>query len=445
MTLTLADWRDAELRIAADAVPDGSPLIDLLPADFLAELSELEALALRHSPEAWLRPAQLPPTDEDWLVWLMLCGRGHGKSTAAAGWIIQQVLAGDPKQPADFALIAPTIDEVWALQWRVISDLLPPWIRVTERVSRNAVLFPDHGLQLLMHSAEVSEYRGPNLRGAWIEEPVKFPRGEELWSNVRAALRVAGKTPPRAVITTTPPRELDWILELATESTTRVTRGRMRDNPMLDRRAVDAVYKARGATADGRRELDGEVIIGVENSICKQHDIDAHRVASVPRLNQVVIAVDPAQSAKRDADEVGIVAVGEAGGHLYVLESSIAKLEPFDWASRAVQFAERHSAGRYVVEPTGSGSYPRATLTAQLSMMHARRLQIVDSKAHGSKADRAAPLSAACAGGRLHIVGRQEALERDLTSWHPRANWSPAGLDALVHGASFLTNEWRTL
>jgi phage terminase large subunit-like protein len=150
-------------------------------------------------------------------------------------------------------------------------------------------------------------------------------------------------------------------------------------------------------------------------------------------------------SAKRDADEVGIVAVGEAGGNLYVLESCIAKLEPFDWATRAIQMAERHHAGHFVVEPTGSGSYPRATLTAQLAMMHAYKRPIVDSKAVGSKADRAAPLSAACAGGRLHIVGRQEALERDLTSWHPRAKWSPAGLDALVHGASFVTNQWRFL
>lgn len=443
--ITLADWRARERHIEDTAMPDGSPLLDLLPAEFLDSLDPLEALALRHSPEAWLRPAQLPPTDPDWLVWLMLCGRGHGKSTAAAGWIIQQILNGDPNHPQDFALVAPTIDDVWALQWRVIRDLLPPWLRVTERVSRNAVVFPDSGVSLLMHSAEVSEYRGPNLRGAWIEEPVKFPRGAELWSNVRAALRVVGTTPPRAVVTTTPPRELDWILELACEDTTRVTRGRMRDNPMLDRRAVDANYRAQGGSIAGRRELDGEVIIGVDNSVCRLPDIDRARVDTAPRMRQVVIAVDPAQSAKRDADAVGIVAVGEADGHLYVLESCSERLEPFDWARRAIEMAERHHAGRYVVEPTGSGQYPRATLTAMLRMMSTRTLPIVDSKAVGSKADRAAPLSAACAGGRLHVVGRQEALERELTTWHPKAGWSPGALDALVHGASFLTNNWKGL
>jgi phage terminase large subunit-like protein len=256
---------------------------------------------------------------------------------------------------------------------------------------------------------------------------------------------VPGKTPPRAVITTTPPRELNWLIDLACEPTTRVTRGRMRDNVMIDERAVDAAYRAMGHTTEARRELDGEVVLETDGAVCRLSDIDAHRVTSPPRLNQIVVAVDPAQSAKKDADAVGIIAVGEASGHLYVLESCSERLDPFDWARRAIEMAERHAAGRYVVEPTGSGLYPRATLTSMLGMMHSRRLPIVDSKARGSKADRAAPLSAACAGGRLHIVGRQEALERELTTWHPKAGWSPGALDALVHGASFVTNEWRIM
>lgn len=445
MTLTLPDWRAAEQRMAASALPDWAPLIDRLPVEFFEALDPLEALALAHSPEVWLRPAQLPPADADWLVWLLMCGRGWGKSAAAAGWVVDQILHGDPSRPQDIALIAPTIDDVWALQWRVILDLLPPWIRFTERVSRNAVVFPDHGVQLLMHSAEVSEYRGPNLRGAWLEEPVKYPRGEELWSNLANALRVPGKTPPRAVVTTTPPRQLDWILDLAVTSTTHVTRGRMRDNPMIDQRIVASRYAAYGGSIDGRRELDGEVIIGVDNSICKLPDIDRARVTVAPRLQQIVVAVDPAQSAKRDADAVGIVAVGIADGHLYILESCSERLEPFDWSRRAIEMAERHQAGRYIVEPTGSGSYPRATLEASLAMHQARRLPITDSKAVGSKADRAAPLSAACAGGRLRLVGRHEALERELTTWHPKSNWSPGALDALVHGASYLTHGWKWL
>lgn len=445
MTVTLAEWREREREIDADAVLDGgSPLIDLLPLDFLASLTPMQALALRHDPRAWLRPAQLPPADNDWLVWLQMQGRGAGKSTSAAGWVISQVLQGHPSRPSDILLVAPKLDDCWTLMWRTIKAYVPPWVRYVERIARNSVLYPDHGVEIFMHSAEI-EYRGGNIRGAWLDEPVRYTRGQELWSTLRLALRVPGTTPPRAVITTTPPRELNWLIDLACEPTTRVTRGRMRDNPALDKRAVDAAYLAMGATVEARRELDGEVVLETDGAVCRLSDIDRARVDVAPRLQQIVIAVDPAQSAKRDADAVGIVAAGIADGQVYVLESCSERLEPFDWARRAIEMAERHHAGRYIVEPTGSGSYPRATLEAMLGMMHAQRLPITDSKARGSKADRAAPLSAACAGGRLRLVGRHEALERELTTWHPRANWSPGALDALVHGASYLTHGWKWL
>lgn len=445
MTVALAEWRAAEQKIDAAQIADGSPLLDLLPEDFLTSLAPLEALALTHSPEAYLRPRQIVPDVGDWLVTVFLAGRGFGKSVAGAGWVISHVLAGDSSRPQDFALVAPTIDDAFELQWRVIRQLLPPWIRFTERISRQSVLFPDAGVELFLVSAQDSQYRGPNLRGAWCEEPVKWSRGEELWRNLRLALRVPGATPPRAVVTTTPPRELGWILDLCAEPTTRVVRGSTRDNPMLDERAVDAMYRSMAGTIEGARELDGRVVLGVDNALFSLDDLDRYRVHAAPALEQIVVAVDPAQSAKADADPVGIVALGVARGHLYVLRSCSERLEPVDWALRAIDWAERHRAGQFIVEPTGSGGYPRATLDAQMRIQGGMRRPIVDSYARGSKADRAAPLSAACASGRLHLVGQHEALERELSTWHPGARWSPGALDALVHGASFLTNNWRSV
>jgi phage terminase large subunit-like protein len=445
MAMDLQQWRAAEKKIDAEQIRDGRPLLDRLSADFLESLEPLEALALAHSPEAYLRPRQITPVDLDWLVTVFLAGRGFGKSIAASGWIILNVLEGTPDKPADGALVAPTIDDCWSLQWRVIKQLLPPWIRYTERISRQSILFPDHGVELFLHSAEDSQYRGPNLRFAWCEEPVKWPRGEELWKNLRLALRVPGVVPPRAVFTTTPPREINWLLELCAQPTTRVIRGAMRDNPMLDERSVDASYAAMHGTAEGARELDGRVVLGVDNALFTLDDLDRFRVAAAPALERIVVAVDPAQSAKADADPVGIVAVGIAGGHLYVLRSCSERLEPVDWACRAIDWAEQSHAGRFVVEPTGSGGYPRATLDAQMRIIGGMRRPIVDSYARGSKADRAAPLSTACAQGRLHLVGRHEALESELTTWFPGARFSPGGLDALVHGASYLTNNWKDI
>jgi phage terminase large subunit-like protein len=442
--ITLEDWRATEARIDAYQVADGSPLLDRLEPDFLASLEPLESLALAHSPEAYLRPRQLlDGYVVEWLVAVFLAGRGFGKSFAAAGWLIQQILAAHHSRPQDFALVAPTLDECWSLQWeKAIKPQLPPWVRVTERVARNEILFPDHGVSLLLHSAEISEYRGPNLRGAWLEEPVKYPRGETLWRNLRLALRVPGAAPPRAVVTTTPPRELNWILDLCAAPDTIVVRGRMRDNPMIDPRSVAAAYRDYSGSLEGARELDGEVVLGVDRALFRLAEIEAHRVSRPPALESIVVAVDPAQSSKKDADPVGLVVVGISRGHLYVLASCSEQLEPLDWARRAIDWARLHDAGSYVVEPTGSGSYPRATLEAQMRILGAPRRPVLDSPARGSKADRAAPLSAACASGRLHLVGRHPALERELTTWFPGAGFSPGALDALVHGAAHLTSDW---
>lgn len=444
MPLTLTTWREHEARIDATQPREGLPLLDLLSPDVVEALTPAEALALKYEPRAFLRPPQIvDDADPEWLAWVFMTGRGFGKSYAAAAWVVGRVLARDA---GDYALVAPTLDDVEGLQLRTLRELVPPWVRMVERESKGQVMFPDHGVTLLVHSAKITEYRGPNLRGAWCEEPVKWSHGEALWSNLRKAIRVAGPTPPRAVFTTTPPREITWLLELCAARTTRVVRGRMRDNPKLDERAVDAEYAASANTIEGARELDGRVVIGVDGALFDAARLERDRVDEAPELDGVVVSVDPAQSARKDADPVGLVAVGIARGHLYVLESYSENMRPEEWSARALGMAEDHDAGQYVVEPTGAGEYPRATLHAQMTITDAPRLPIVESKAKGSKADRAGPLSAAAARGRLHLVGRRHAaLERDLTTWHPGAGWSPGALDALVHGASVLTRGWRGL
>jgi phage terminase large subunit-like protein len=442
VTLTLTEWREHERRINAAQPREGLPLLDLLAPEFISALTSAEALALKYEPAAYLRPPQrVDDTASDWLTHVFLTGRGWGKSLGCAAWIIGRVLARDR---GDYVLIAPTLKDAWSIQWRTIRELLPPWVRVTERVARGQVVLPDHGVTLHIHSAENVEYRGANLRGAWCEEPIVWSRGAELWANLGRALRVAGSTPPRVVVATTPPRELTWILDVCAEPTTRVVRGRMRDNPTLDPRRVELEYARARGTADARRELDGEVVVGVDGALFSADDLERDRVDEAPPLDAVVVAVDPAQSARKDADTVGVVAAGFARGHLYVLESCSEHLDAAAWATRAINWADDHEAGKYVVEPTGAGGYPRATLEMQQRIMGAQMRPIVESKARGSKADRAAPLSAASAAGRLHLVGHgHAALERELTTWHPGAGWSPGALDALVHAAAVLTHNGR--
>lgn len=445
LTLTLAQWREHEARIDASQPREGLPLLDLLTPEDVDALTPAEALALKYEPAAYLRPPQLvDDAAEDWLRWVFMSGRGFGKSFAAAAWLVGRVLARDA---GDYVLVAPTDDDVWDLQWKTLDALLPPWVRRYPKLARGYIAFPDHGVTILTHSAVNVEYRGPNLRGAWCEEPVKWVRGEKLWANLRKALRVDGATPPRAVFTTTPPEQIDWILELCAEKTTRVVRGRMRDNPKLNEMAVEAEYDKLAGTVEGARELDGKVVIGVDGALFDAAQLERDRVEAAPDdLDAVVVSVDPSKRANADADPVGVCAVGLKAGHLYILESCSRRMLPAEWASLAIVMQADHDAGRYVVEPTGAGEYPRATLNAQLQIEDAPRMPIVESKAKGSKADRAGPLSAASKAGRLHLVGRNHAeLEHELCNWHPGCAWSPNGLDALVHGASVVTNNWKAL
>lgn len=442
--MDLQTWEATEARIDAEQIPDARALLDRLPRSFVESLTPREALALRHAPAAYLRPRQLPPPGDDWLTWVLVTGRSWGKTHAAAAWIVARILEGNPAEPADYLLVAPSLQLCETLQVDTIRALLPPWVRVVPRLSHQQILFPDAGVRLLMHSAENAHARGYNARGAWLEEIVAYPGGgKALFQNLRRTLRSPGTTPARCVITTTPPFTLDhWLLELISQPSTKVTRGRARDNPYVDRRNIESWYAE--DTIESRRENDGAFVFGVDGALFRLEDLEAARVRAAPALMRVVISCDPAQSNKADADPVGLTAVGIAGGHFYVLASCSERLEPAAWAQRAISWAEQFHAGQFVVEPTGSGGYPRATLEAQMRLGGHTRRPIVESKARGSKADRAGPLSAVAAQGRLHLVGRHEQLERELTTWHPGAGFSPGGLDALVHGAATLTNNFRS-
>jgi len=159
---------------------------------------------------------------------------------------------------------------------------------------------------------------------------------------------------------------------------------------------------------------------------------------------RVAVCVDPAQSGKRDADEVGVVVLGERARHLYVIASTIAQMTPEQWAALALDYAQRFVAKWLVVEPTGAGDYPRHTLSTAMQLRGADRWPIVESPARGTKSLRAGPVSELCAAGRLPLVGRQPVLEGELTMWDPMvSSRSPGGIDALAHGAAYLTGAYQ--
>lgn len=437
-------WKEVDARSWAERVPPGLSRLDRLvferPDEF-ARLGPVQVLQLKYSPEACLRPDQMMPAG-DWDTWLVMPARGWGKTHACASTVLQWVLTNTVKD-AVFALIAPTLPEVDTLQWQAIKAQIPPWVQYVERLSSREVVFPNHNCTIRFFSGHLSEFRGPNLRGAWGDEVLKWQGGEDLYRNVKFALRIRGPRPPVFILSTTPPLEPNWILKVACETGTFVTRGRMRDNYTLDPKSIAGMYREAEGTPRGARELEGEVVLSVEGSLSNPELIDQFRVDSAPDgLDRIVVSVDPTQTAGPYSDQVGIVAVAIKAGHLYVLDSWIRQASAEEWSTRAVEMALLHNASRFVAEVTGVGAVGHSlTATAQI-MGHAGRWPVELQSAKESKERRADALSVLIARGRVHIVGRQAMLESEITTWSPgmAKRWSPGGLDALVHAANYLTH-----
>lgn len=444
--LDLAKWLRVDAESWARKVPSGPCLLDALPVEFIESLTPLECLALESSPEAYLRPDQIIPWGDDWSTALVMPGRGFGKSFMCAGAMVYQILTAD--RPSDFALIAPTEDEVVTLQWDVIKPLIPEWVRYVERPSVGEVIFPDHGpTRLFFISGHSSELRGPNYRGAWGDEVLKWHGSEKLYKNLRFATRVPGRWPPKILLSTTPPETPGWLLELACRETTLLMRGEMRDNPKLDRTTVREAYETESGTPTGERELRGAVSLTVEGARFKPKDLDQHRVTAAPVCERSITFVDPTDTGGKYADDAGVVTVGYAAGHLYVYESWIEIGATEIWANEAIDQAIRHPVQWLGAETTGVGSVKYTLTLTMADRGFAGRWPIHESEARGSKSDRADPLSIMSARGRLHIVGHQAKLESQLTTWHPAlaGRRSPGGLDALVHAAHFLTEGYLTV
>ena len=242
--------RQVEMLALAD-VKERTRLIRLLAPD--------ELLALDAFWEAWSHDGQREPSGQGWRTWLMMAGRGFGKTTAGAEWI--QALATQAKRPVSIALVGATVDEVRRVMVEGETGLLavsagrpdaPRWEPSLGRLS-----WPG-GSRAFVYSGENPDgLRGPSHHFAWCDELAKWARPQETWDNLQMTLR-EGKR-PRALVTTTP-RPIALLKRIEAERWTVTTRGRTSDNSALDDAFVATMVATYGGTRLGRQELDGELM-----------------------------------------------------------------------------------------------------------------------------------------------------------------------------------------
>jgi phage terminase large subunit-like protein len=409
----------------------------------LAPLSPDELATLHYDWQAWARPDQLPPAPApagDWTTWLILGGRGAGKTRAGAEWV--RALATAPAEAGEtarIALVGETVGEVRAVMVEGPSGLLAVH-RDAERPrfepALNRLIWPGGAIAEMFSAETPDRLRGHQFAAAWADELCKWRHAEATWDMLQFGLRI-GLWPRQAVTTT--PRPMPLLLRMIADPRTVVTRAATHANAAnLAPGFLAAIIARYQGTRLGRQEIEAEILTDNPAALWSRGQIEAARVAAAPDLVRIVVGVDPPVSSSAAADACGIVAAGRDGaGRAYVLaDATVRGLTPLAWARRAVGVFHDHAADALVVEVNQGGELLRAVIAQVDDSVPVREV-----RARRGKWLRAEPVAAAYERGRVHHVGAFPDLEDQMCEFEPTglaSGRSPDRLDALVWALSDL-------
>ena len=402
---------------------------------FLALLGKSEKDRIRWYWDVWSRPQQRAP-EGDWQTWLLLAGRGFGKTRAGAEWV-REMARRHPE--ARIALIASSLGEARRVMVEGESGLLAiarPEQRPLYESSLRKLTWPNGAQAQLYSAAEAESLRGPQHSHAWCDEVAKWDAGkaEAAWDNLMMGLRL-GEHP--CVVATTTPRAVTLVTRLlggADGGTVAVTRGSTYDNAAnLPVRFIAAMRRDYGSSLLGRQELNGEMLSDIEGALWTRALIEGCREASAssPPV-RTVIGVDPPASAGGDACGILVCSLGEDGVARVLADASVTKPSPERWARAVANAARQWQADRVVAEANQGGAMVESVLRAAeialpLRLVHASR----------GKVARAEPVAALYEAGRVRHAGTFPALEDELCGLlsggaYQGPGRSPDRADALV-------------
>ncbi len=408
--------------------------------EFLGGLSDNALLALPWMFEFWALPHQLPPEGQ-WKSWVIMGGRGAGKTRAGAEWVRAQVEGARPEdcgRASRVALVGETVAQVRDVMIFGDSGILacsPPDRRPKWEASRERLVWPNGATATVFSAHNPEKLRGPQFDAAWVDELAKWPNAQSTWDMLQFALRLGEH--PQQVVTTTP-KNVEVLKAVLKNPSTVCTHAPTQANRAnLAKSFLEEVERRYAGTAQGRQELDGILLEEAEGAMWSLVRLEATRVQVVPPLSRIVVAVDPPVTGHAGSDECGIMVVGAVTEgppqtwRAYVLEdASVKSASPDAWARAAIAASLRHQADRVVAEVNQGGDMVESIMR-QIDPLVAYR----GVRATRGKVVRAEPVAALYEQGRVQHLPNLGALEDQMclmTSTGFQGKGSPDRVDALV-------------
>lgn len=373
--------------------------------------------------------------DGDWDTWMILAGRGFGKTRTGAETVREIIEAGNAGR---VALIAPTAADARDTMVEGESGILaisPPWCRPRYEPSKRRLTWPNGAIATLFSAEEPDRLRGPQHDLGWCDEVCAWAYQQDTWDMYQFGLRLGAH--PRTIVSTTPkPHKI--IRQLVANPRTHVTRGSTfenRDN--LANSFFQSVVALYQGTRLGRQELMAEILDDNPGALWSFGMIDPHRRPSnevdvlLARCSRIVAAADPAVTANDDSAETGIIVAGldSNGRDAYVFDDRSLRGTPYQWGKALVDAFHDYKADRIIGEVNNGGDLIESNIR-QVDP----DVPYTAVRASRGKTIRAEPIAALYEQGRVHHVGCFERLETQMVEFNPmdRSQASPDRMDALV-------------
>ncbi|MBX2804786.1 MAG: terminase family protein [Hyphomicrobiales bacterium] len=418
---------------------------------YLARLSAGEAEFLLHDWLLWAREDQLPPTlsqgGADWTTWLILGGRGAGKTRAGAEWVRGLALGKPPFATAPverIALVGETLGDARAVMIDGPSGLMaihPTGEKPSYNATRRELTWPNGAVARLFSADDPESLRGPQFGAAWADEIAKWRYAQATWDMLQFCLRLGDH--PRQAVTTTP-RPIPLLKRLMADRATTISRTRTADNASnLAPSFLGAVVGSYEGTRLGRQELDGELIEDRPDALWQRDIIERIRIREAPPMEHIVVAVDPPVTTGPRADACGIVAAGrtENGQAVILADATVQGVQPLDWAQAAASLYQSLEADSIVAEVNQGGE-----LVAEIIRQVVPTIPIRQVRATRGKYLRAEPVATLYQRGLVAHAGQFPELEDQMCDFGRGGlsnGASPDRLDALVWALTeLMVNNW---